>query len=80
MTSPQTIKEVLYIRQSQLFFFFFLSWPMCLNFPQGFAECLKNLIFMESRGQFFPRKLGPRDWSEESSQEEDKHESHHFTL
>jgi hypothetical protein len=25
-------------------------------------------------------KFGTRDWSEESSQEEDKHESHHFTL
>ena len=25
----------------------FLSWPMRLNFPQGFAEFLKNLIFLK---------------------------------
>ena len=84
MTNIQLVKSSNHkrssIRQSQLLYFIFLSWPMRLNFPQGFAEFLKNLIFMESRGQFFPRKLGPRDWSEESSREEDKHESHHFTL
>lgn len=38
------------MRQSQLLYLFFLSWPMRLNFPQGFAELLKNLIFLESRG------------------------------